>query len=81
MTKVYIVERRGVYQQGCGGVFSTPEKAIESANKNKADETDDYHDFNVIEIELDKIYYCDRYTETLPKFEDNRVTLTIKGDS
>ena len=52
--KLYIVERMGVYSQGIVGVFSTPEIAEQAMLRAKERESDNYHTFDITEMELNE---------------------------
>lgn len=53
--KVYVVTRSGVYDRGCGGVFSSFYNAQCAANHFLAMEPDRYHDYAISEFELDNL--------------------------
>ena len=50
---IYAVFKKGVYRHECGGLFSSPEKAIEAAKTLAHAEPDDYHCFEIVPFELD----------------------------
>jgi hypothetical protein len=49
---IYIVERWGINQQGCAGVFQDPRMAIEVARTNIRNEKDSWHSYYVTPWEL-----------------------------
>lgn len=51
---IYAVFRIGVYCQGCGGIFSTAEKAEDAAKALMNVEPDDRHEFYVCKFDMDK---------------------------
>lgn len=56
---VYVVTMVGVYDHGCGGVFTTRE-AAEGHARAMADDSDGYHDFRIDEVPLDVPIWLDR---------------------
>jgi len=53
--KLIVVERRGIYGQGIGGVFSSQKIADQAIEILRKRERDDYHTFSSEEMELDVI--------------------------
>ncbi len=51
-TKVFIVQRMGVYGQGISGVFLTRNLAEMAAARAKREEPDDRHTFEILELEV-----------------------------
>lgn len=51
---IYAVFKHGVYLHDCGGIFTDLEKAKSEAIRLLSGSGDDYHDFVVIQYELDK---------------------------
>lgn len=51
--KLFAVFKQGVYRQGCGGIFSTFDLALEAAKRLCAGERDDYHTYEVVPLVLD----------------------------
>jgi uncharacterized membrane protein len=54
MTKVFAVMRCGVNIKGFGGIFSTFDKANKAAQHFVSLEPDDYHIYNIYELEMDE---------------------------
>ena len=52
--EIYVVRRWGVYCQGVVGVFSTPDIAKDAVVVAKAEEPDDYHEFSITPLKLDR---------------------------
>jgi hypothetical protein len=53
MTQMFAVFRSGYYRHGCGGVFSSLQKAIDAAEGMAAVDCDDYHQYDVVPFDLD----------------------------
>jgi hypothetical protein len=53
--KLYIVIQVGIYRHGIAGVFDRGEVAIDTAMKMLGLESDSYHDYEVIECELNEV--------------------------
>lgn len=53
--KVYAVFKTGVYRHECAGIFSTIDAADAAAERCISGERDDYHNYKVVEFELDAV--------------------------
>lgn len=51
---LYLVIRRGAYMQGLWGVYENEEKANEALARAKVQEEDDYHEFTIHIVELNR---------------------------
>jgi len=51
---VFVVVRMGAYDQGIAGVFETPEEADKAITEAKAEEPDNYHDFEIRSFTIGK---------------------------
>lgn len=57
MIEIYIVLRIGVYDQGVFGVYNDPLLALNGAKTAIKQEEDDYHRFEVLEYNINKLGY------------------------
>lgn len=55
MSELYAVFKDGVYRHECGGIFDDIELAKSAARKLIGGERDDYHNYEVVPFELNKI--------------------------
>ena len=53
--EVYALFREGVYRHQCGGIFTKKELASKALKELEEAEPDDYHDWQVVPFELDKL--------------------------
>lgn len=52
--ELYVVIKRGCYYHELGGVFSTPELAIDAANTYASNDRDSHHSYVVLPFTLDQ---------------------------
>ena len=76
--KVFVIVRYGIYMQGIFGVYSTKDEALIAARLYISNEYDDYHAFEVIEYEMDKIYDEDFKHKEVFLLERNGKEITVK---
>lgn len=77
--KLFAVFKEGVYRHECGGIFDSKDLAVKAAEKLRDGESDDYHSYAIVPLNLNEI------TQQMPLIEKvrpdgNRSTYMTGGE-